>query len=47
MVVDAMIYMYFIGLGVAGGVATVGFISWKIYKRLNNQVPKKAKRGIV
>lgn len=45
MVVDAMIYMFFVGFGLTSGVATVAFISWKIYRKINNQVPKK--RGIV
>jgi hypothetical protein len=44
MVVDAFIYMFFIGSGTATGVAVVGLITWKVFQRMNNK-PKK--RGIV
>lgn len=43
MVVDAAFYMYFVGLGVAGGVATVFFISLLIYNRMKNKPLKKRK----
>lgn len=42
---DAFIYMYVVGAGTASGVATVAFISWKIYKRVNNKKPKQRKVG--
>jgi hypothetical protein len=46
MVVDAFIYMFFVGSGTAAGVSAVGLISWKIVNRSINKQPKK-KRGIV
>lgn len=45
MVVDAFIYMYFIGSGTALGVATVVFISWKVVQRSKNKQKKTKKRG--
>lgn len=41
MVVEAFIYMYFVGLGTALGVGTVAFMGWKVVQRSNN---KKVKR---
>jgi len=41
MVVDAMVYMYFVGFGVAAGAATAALISWKVWQKLNK--PKKRK----
>lgn len=41
---EAFMYMYFVGLGTAAGVATVGLIVWKIVKRSNTKVKK---RGVV
>jgi hypothetical protein len=46
MVVDAFIYMFFVGSGTASGVAVIGLLTWKIVKRSENKQPKK-KRGIV
>lgn len=46
MVVDAFIYMFFIGSGTAAGVSVVGLLTWKIVLRSLNKKPKK-KRGIV
>ena len=46
MVVDAFIYMFFVGGGAAAGVAVVGLITWKIVTRSLNKSPKK-KRGVV
>jgi hypothetical protein len=43
-VVDAFVYMFFVGSGTAAGVAVVGLITWKIVKGSNN---KTKKRGIV
>jgi len=37
--------MYFVGLGVSGGIATVFFISWKFWNRGSNKMKKK--KGIV
>jgi hypothetical protein len=45
-VVDAFIYMFFVGSGTAAGVSVVGLVTWKIVKRSSNKQPKK-KRGIV
>ncbi|MFP7202629.1 hypothetical protein SFC08_16790 [Lysinibacillus halotolerans] len=39
--VEAFIYMYFVGLGTALGVGTVAFMGWKVVQRSNN---KKVKR---
>jgi hypothetical protein len=43
-VVDAFVYMFFVGAGTAAGVAVVGLITWKIVKSSNNKIKK---RGIV
>lgn len=45
MVVDAFIYMYFVGAGTALGVATVAWIGWKVVNRQKNKVVKR-KGGI-
>lgn len=42
MVVDAFMYMYFVGAGTALGVASVAFLGWKVVQRSNR---KKTKRG--
>jgi len=39
--VDAFIYMYFIGAGISLGIATVAFISWKVVLRSNKKSKKK------
>lgn len=39
--VDAFIYMYFLGLGAALGVGTVAWIGWKVVERSNNKKSKK------
>ena len=39
--VEAFIYMYFVGLGTALGVGTVAFMGWKVVQKSNN---KKMKR---
>lgn len=46
MVVEAFIYMYFVGSGAAAGVASIVYISWKVYKRSTNKQTKK-KRKVV
>lgn len=43
MVVNAFIYMYFVGAGTALGVATVALLSWKVYQRMNRKSKKKNK----
>jgi hypothetical protein len=45
--VEAMIYMFFVGMGLSGGIAAVGLVTWKIMKRESNKPMKKKKRGIV
>lgn len=46
--VDAFIYMFFVGGGCASGIATVGLITWKIVQRMNNpKVKMQKKRGII
>lgn len=41
MVVEAFIYMYFVGLGTALGVASVVFIGWKVVQRSNKKQIKR------
>lgn len=41
--VDAFIYMYFIGAGTTLGVATIAFISWKVVIRSKNKTSKRRK----
>lgn len=41
MVVDAMIYMYFVGFGTSLGVATVAWIAWKIVQRQRSNKGKR------
>lgn len=44
---DVFIYMYFVGLGLAGGIGSVAWIGWIIYKKANNKTKqKKAKANI-
>ena len=40
---EAFIYMYFVCFGGSLGVATVVFISWKVYSRSKNKRPKQRK----
>jgi len=40
-VVDAFFYMYFVGAGTAFGVATVAFISWKVFNRSKNKAGRR------
>lgn len=47
MVVDAFIYMYFVGAGTALGVASVAFVGWKVVQRSNNKKTKgRALNGV-
>jgi len=41
---EAFIYMFFVGSGTSLGVATIGFISWKVVQKSNNKTMKKLKR---
>lgn len=43
MVVDAFVYMFFVGLGTALGVAAAALISWKVWQRMNRKTTKKRK----
>lgn len=46
--VEAFMYMYVVGAGTAFGVATVVFVSWKVYQRSakgSNPMKKKRKVG--
>jgi len=45
-VVDAMVYMYFLGLGAAAGVGTVVFVAWKVYSRAKTG-KKKNRKAVV
>ncbi|WP_203557706.1 hypothetical protein [Bacillus sp. B15-48] len=47
MVVDALIYMYFVGFGTAAGVATVVFISLQVWQRMKNKKRKGLKNGVI
>lgn len=42
---EAFIYMYVVGSGTAAGVATVAFIGWRLFIRL--QQKKKNKKGVL
>ncbi|MGG0718391.1 hypothetical protein ABE096_12475 [Robertmurraya massiliosenegalensis] len=42
---EAFVYMYVVGAGTAGGVATVVFLAWKVYQKSNNKKPKQKKVG--
>ncbi|MCK6259399.1 hypothetical protein LCY76_22770 [Fictibacillus sp. KIGAM418] len=41
--VDAFVYMYFVGAGVSLGVASVVLLSFKVYQRMKNKPTKKRK----
>lgn len=43
MVVEAFVYMYFVGLGTTLGVATVVFIGFKYYQKTKTKTNKKAR----
>lgn len=45
MVVEAFIYMFFVGAGTALGVASVVFLSWKVYQRTKNK-GLKSRKGV-
>lgn len=46
--VDAFIYMFFVGSGTSFGVAAVGLLTYKIVIKMNNKnVSKKRKKGAV
>lgn len=42
---DAFVYMFFVGSGVASGVAVVAWVGWKVVQRSNNKKMKTKKRG--
>ncbi|WP_208592330.1 hypothetical protein [Gracilibacillus suaedae] len=44
--VDAFFYMFVVGAGTSAGVASVVFVSWKVYQRSANKQPKR-KRKVV
>lgn len=41
MVVDAFVYMYFVGLGTSLGIGTVVWIGWKVIQRQKNKSLKR------
>lgn len=48
MVVDAFIYMYFVGAGTSLGVASIVFLSYKVWQRMNNKTTiRKRRKGVV
>lgn len=42
---DVFVYMYFVGLGLAGGIGSVAWIGWIIYKKTNNKDKAKQKKA--
>jgi len=46
---DAFFYMLIVGAGLSTGISIVGFISWKLFNRLNRKNKKKGGKlnGIV
>lgn len=46
MVVDTFFYMYIVGAGTAAGIASIVFVSYKIYQRMQNPKKKKKIGGI-
>lgn len=42
---EAFIYMFVVGAGTSLGVATIGFISWKVVIRSNNKTTRKMKKS--
>ncbi|MDG5787779.1 hypothetical protein QA612_09730 [Evansella sp. AB-P1] len=47
MVVDAFIYFYFIGAGLAAGIGTITFIGWKVVQRSQQKKNKGSKRKVI
>jgi hypothetical protein len=39
--------MFFVGAGTSSGVAVVGLLTWKLYKRMDQKQQKKMKRSVV
>ncbi|WP_176474123.1 hypothetical protein [Niallia circulans] len=39
--VEAFVYMYFVGLGTSLGIATVVWIGWKVYNREKSKNNKR------
>lgn len=46
MVVEAFVYMFFVGSGVTSGAACVAFVSWKVYQRSTKGSVKKKRQGV-
>ncbi|UOQ50675.1 hypothetical protein MUN88_14235 [Gracilibacillus caseinilyticus] len=44
--VDAFFYMYVVGAGASAGIASVVFVSWKVYQRSAAQ-PNKKRKAVV
>lgn len=42
--VEAFIYMFFVGFGTALGVALAALISYKVWGKMNNRKPSNKKR---
>lgn len=48
MVVDAFIYMFFVGAGTSLGVATIGLLTYKLILKMNKkETNKNRKKGAV
>lgn len=45
MVVDAFIYMYFVGAGTALGIASVAWLSWKVVLKSKKKKTKNKRKG--
>ena len=41
MVVEAFVYMYFVGLGTSLGIGTVAWIGWKVFNRQKLKTNKR------
>lgn len=41
--VDAFIYMYFVGAGTSLGIASIVLLSYKVFQRMKNKDSKKRK----
>lgn len=43
--VEAFIYMFFVGSGTTLGAASVGLLTFKVYKRMENKTAKRTRKG--
>lgn len=43
--VEAFVYMYFVGFGTSLGIATVAWIGWKVFNRQKSKTNKR--KGVI